>query len=1364
MVGGPDAGLIAELPVGEHVLGRSSPLGFTDRAMSRRHALLRVTGQGATVSDAGSANGTLVEGEPVPDGDGMPVSPGQVVQLGDTLVRITEARASDAAVERGAPGSRTFVRAPRLLPSDRQVTVVLPQEPQEREARRFPVVMVIAPMVIGVVMALVLRSPLYLVFAVASPVMLVSNVVSERRHSAREQRKAQQTYEHDLAEARRRTTEALAAETARRRDAHPDPATVLLTASLPTKRLWERRRLDPDAMTLRVGTADLPAEVVVKKGRGSSPDDREEHAVRAVPAVVPLREAGVLGVAGPAAPLSGLLRWLVLQLAVHHPPRDLAITLLAPRTSTDWAWVRWLPQARPADAEAAVALVGNDPATVTARVAELLALVKARREAAGAHGARLEPEAFPAHVLVVDGVRALRTTPGLTQVLQDGPAVGVYAVCADEQERFLPEACTATVVLTPDDAGRLDLRRSGHEPVTAVLTDQVTPALAERAARALAPLRDVSAEDDDAVLPDSVRLLEVLGLADPDADAVRAGWQLGGRTTRVVLGRGLDGPFSLDLRSDGPHALIAGTTGAGKSELLQTMIASLAVANRPESLNLVLVDYKGGSAFKDCVDLPHTVGMVTDLDAHLVERALTSLGAELKLREHWLADAGVKDLEDYLDLQRREPARPALPRLLLVIDEFASMARELPDFVTGLVSIAQRGRSLGIHLLLATQRPSGVVSPEIRANTNLRISLRVTDAADSTDVLDAPDAARIPKAAPGRGFARLGHGGLVPFQSGRVGGRRPGVRPAVAPVPFVAPAGWRQLGYPAPVPPAGPTAEGDVDVTDLSVLVGAVREAAAAEAVPPQRSPWLEPLPERVMPGALGAPAVTPGVVPPLPYGVQDLPEVQQQRVAAFDPAQDGHLLVIGTGRSGRSQLLRALAAAVGERCSAADVHLYGLDCGNGALLPLQDLPHCGAVVQRSQVERVTRLLTRLATEAERRQALLAEGGYADITEQRRAGGPEQRLPHLLLLLDRWEGFTSSLGDVDGGRLADLVLLLLREGASVGISLVITGDRSLASGRIASLTDSKLVLRLADRVDYSLVGLNPRTLPEQIPPGRGFVAGSGVETQVALLSGDDSGQGQAAVLTEIAKAAHVRDALVPRGARPFRVDVLPARITFEQAWALRPEDAGPQFALAGVGGDELTARGPDLATGGPAFVVAGPGRSGRSTALAVLARSLLQGGTAVVVGAPRPSPLRDLEGATGVLAVVTDPAAPAADWQGALDAAGDRPVVLVLDDAEVLRDCPAAELFRSVVKGMAGPGRALVLGGDADGICTGLSGWQVEAKKSRQGLLLSPQGSGDGDLIGLRLPRSAVGGALQPGRGLLHLGDSVLVSVAVPTL
>ena len=202
------------------------------------------------------------------------------------------------------------------------------------------------------------------------------------------------------------------------------------------------------------------------------------------------------------------------------------------------------------------------------------------------------------------------------------------------------------------------------------------------------------------------------------------------------------------------------------------MIASLAVGNRPDEFNFVLVDYKGGAAFKDCNLLPHTVGMVTDLDGHLTSRALASLGAELRRREHQLARADAKDIEDYL--AARDPDDEPMPRLLIVIDEFAALVAELPDFVTGLVDVARRGRSLGVHLILATQRPAGVVSAEIKSNTNLRIALRVTDVSDSDDVIESPAAARIAKVFPGRAYARLGHSSLIPFQSSRVGGRPAG--------------------------------------------------------------------------------------------------------------------------------------------------------------------------------------------------------------------------------------------------------------------------------------------------------------------------------------------------------------------------------------------------------------------------------------------------------------------------------------------------------------------------------------------------------------------------------------------------------------
>ena len=276
-----------------------------------------------------------------------------------------------------------------------------------------------------------------------------------------------------------------------------------------------------------------------------------------------------------------------------------------------------------------------------------------------------------------------------------------------------------------------------------------------------------------------------------------------------MLGVGEDGePFVVDLAADGPHVLVAGTTGAGKSELLQTLVAGLALANRPDEMSFVLVDYKGGAAFRDCARLPHTVGTVTDLDGHLTERALLSLGAELRRRESVLRSAGCKDLDDYL---AAAPAgSPPLPRLVLVVDEFATLVEELPDFVGGLVGIAQRGRSLGVHLVLATQRPGGVVSADIRANTSLRIALRVTDPAESTDVVDVRDAADIGRAHPGRadgaGRGRARCAGCSPR---RVGGHPVAATPvSVRAVPWEA-VGDPVGGWPATRrPPAPPTWRG----------------------------------------------------------------------------------------------------------------------------------------------------------------------------------------------------------------------------------------------------------------------------------------------------------------------------------------------------------------------------------------------------------------------------------------------------------------------------------------------------------------------------------------------------------------------------
>ncbi|MGH3295673.1 MAG: FtsK/SpoIIIE domain-containing protein [Trebonia sp.] len=1347
---------------------------------------------------------------------GSPVRDGCVISLGGPEGCVPpEPAPSGAALSASADGAGfDFNRPPRLLAPARTAAFTLPVPPPTAERRPLPFLMAVAPLVMGVAMAFLLHQVYLLAMAGLSPVMLVGGALSERRMGRKANVARQAGYAEHRARIERDAADAVAAELAALRERCPEPAEVLSIASWRHRRLWERRRTDPDYLLMRIGTGDVPSGVRLTDPTADEHRRTATWPLRDAPVTVPLRERGVIGLACREDSARAAGRWLVVQAVTLHSPNDLCIYVLTDNAGKQrWEWVRWLPHCRPGigpqsadgpvtgerDRAGCFARVGNDAESVAARIAELLAIVVARQQvareggrAAGAGQPRLGRDI----IVVLDGSRKLRALPGVSQLLREGPGTGVYAVCLDSDESQLPAECQAVAVL---DAGGLRVQQMLSPPVAGALADHVDPDWCTRLARALAPIRDVSAAEDDGGLPASARLLDLLGLEPPAAELIAAGWRASGGSTVAMVGESYDGPFGIDISKDGPHGLIAGTTGSGKSELLQTIIAALAVANRPDELTFVLIDYKGGSAFADCARLPHTVGMVTDLGPHLVQRALASLAAELTRREHLLAQAGAKDIEDYLRAGGRGTA--PLPRLVIVIDEFASLVRDLPDFVTGLVGIAQRGRSLGLHLILATQRPSGVVSADIRANANLRIALRVTDTVESADVLDAPDAAHIAKATPGRAYVRLGHGSLVPFQAGRVGGPRPRTDQPLRPLPtaaspdtevshpagpppvhaagpqagrsparvWLAPVHWADLGRPAPAPPEAGHA--DEALTDLKVLVEQVRLAARDLGIRPQPSPWLPPLPSAVQLSRIWQ-SWRGDKRSAIPFGITDLPDVQAQAPAVVDLASFSHLMAAGAPRSGRSQLLRTLAGALARALACDDLHLYGLDCGNGALLPLAQLPHCGAVVGRAEAERARRLLRRLDAELSRRQGLLAAGGHASIAEQRAASVNEGTsdpgpLPHVFLLLDQWEGFTATLGEADGGALTDVLTRLLGEGASAGMHLVMTGDRSLLAGRIAALCEEKLVFRLAERADYALAGLRPRDLPADIPAGRAFRAGTAAEVQVALLGPDPTGRGQAAALRAIAGSCALRDGAVPAAARPFRVDAAPARVTFDQAWALRPASATALWGLVGVGGDSLAALGPDLSSGVPAFVVAGPGGSGRSTILVAMARSLLAAGTRLVLVTPRPSPLRSLAGRDGVAASFTT-ASLGEDELADVLAAVEGPVAVLVDDAELLRDCDASsELSRIVAGGRPEPApafrRALVLAGDPEcGLCAGFGGWQVDAKRARRGALTAAASVADGELIGVRLTRGQADQRATPGRCLLNTGDGHPVTVTVP--
>ncbi|GAA1291969.1 cell division protein FtsK [Planotetraspora silvatica] len=1365
--GGPAAGKVHRLGFGTAALGGAGAIDVDDPLIPHTVAHVHVSAGEAVVEPVAGAVLTLdarplTEARPWPDGG--------VLRAGASTFTLKVPENPDAHLTPLPDGGLAYNRPPRLVGPARTRRLEVPAEPARPDHHRLQLFSTMIFAVGGIVMAILFHQPLFLLMALLTPLGMVGQWWSDRRYGRKRHSQALKEFREKKAAFGAELERLTGVDQAERRAECPDPAEVLLTATGPRRRLWERRIHDVDTLNLRVGLADQPAniELVPERGFGDDKGLPEVPVSHAVPVTVPLSRLGVMGVTGARPASRALARWLVAQAAALHSPRDLAIVVLSadPEAESSWSWVRWLPHCAPHDGEDCVALVGTDQESAARRVTELVNKINERRAAASASGFGDAPQGYastqPYNILVVlDGARVLRGLPGMPQVLQLGPTAGVHAICVDDDQRLLPEECAVVAACDIERPWLVRLRGAGLDNPQEILGDQVTLGWCDRTARAMAAVRDVSREDADSAIPGSARLLDLLGMPDPRPEQIESFWRRG-RTTRVPIGLGADGPFLVDLRLDGPHGLVAGTTGAGKSELLQSIIASLAVANRPDEMTFVLIDYKGGSAFKDCAKLPHTVGMVSDLDGHLTIRALESLAAELKRREHLLLAADAKDIEDYNDLRDRALSSPQygqaaelepMPRLLLVIDEFAAMVQELPDFVVGLVDIARRGRSLGVHLILATQRPAGVVTPDIAANTNLRIALRVTSGAESSDVINSPNAAAISKSTPGRCYVRSGASSLHAVQSARIGGRRPGSGPAKAEPIDVVPLGWTRLGLPLP---ARKDDDGDESmVTDLAVLVDTIGQTARAVGVPKQRSPWLPPLPEALTLGSLPLEDWS-----RLPFGLADIPSQQDRAPECYDLAASGHLLISGASRSGRSTVLRALAGAVGTHTDPRDVHLYAVDCGNNALLPLVGLPHTGAVVGRDSPERLSRLTDRLLAEISQRQQLLAAQGFADVSEQRAAS--DVPLPYVLVLFDRWEGFMAAFESYDNGTLVDKWLQILQEGAGAGIKIIMSGDRSTLVGRISTQFDDRLVLKLTDPIDYSYVGIKAKDVPEHLPPGRGFRASTGIrEVQIALLAEEPAGTAQVAALHEIARTARARAGDVPRAARPFRVDALPALIGLPEALTLA-EGPLPQDAVVfGVGGDTLGLRYFRAEEHGPGIVVAGPPKTGRSTALCTMLCRLLDQSYEAVLITPRRSPLRDFADRPGVRGSFTAEAS----VDEVRQVIGTGRHVLMIDDLELLgSDSELAEWITEHVGELRDTGSLVIGAGSADDLDSMYRGPVVAMKKSRTGLLLRPSSTGQGDLLGVRLPRSLASGAGPAGRGLLVIGGAwEQIQVATPS-
>ncbi len=867
---GPDAGACQPIAHGRHLLGRAAPvLRADDPALEPHHALVEVHDDGTlTLTQLTGKAPIRVDGT-ARDGV-ITLSPGAWVEVGGSLLSFGPLPAPPAAAHVHADA---LLRAPRAVPHWQPVEIDERRPSEVDDTRHGGLLPALGGLAGAGCIALVMHQPMFLLFGAIGASVAIAGWAAQKVQAVRRRHTAARA---DAAAIAALEAARVAAQEAFRRHhaaTVPTLVTALSTISAHGEGLWARRPEHGDAFAVAAGLGDLRAPFA-------------SDALRGLAVPVSLAPGARLALRGPQA--AALARALVVQLIASCGPADVRIVVVSERPDA-WMWIEGLPHTTLPDGSAAIV---RDAHLVTT-LAEL--------------------EAHRGHLLLVTDRPALlaaRTSP-LRRALVDPDAHALIVVVPDSAA--VPHLCTSVVTTTNGPEARwVEDARTTMLPVTLRLA-----ALGAAAARrAVASLRGLLDPEDPlagaATMPRSLALTDLLGSL-PTAASIAAEWAAAAPdpAPRALIGVAADGVVDIDLVRDGPHGLIAGTTGAGKSELLRTLVVGMAANASPEHLALVLVDYKGGATFDACSALPHVVGVITDLDDHLADRALRSLHAELRRREAILRDHGVADLAA---LAAAAPG-VTLPRLVVVVDEFAALVAEQPGFLHALVGVAQRGRSLGVHLLLATQRPNGVISDDIRANTNLRLALRLQDNADALDVVGVTTPATLPRQVPGRAVLRLGADDHVTFQTARCTAPAPGAR------------------------------------SPLEALVRSIGEAARLAGCALPDAPWQPPLPTRL----------DPSEVPPQAIGLVDDPDHQRTTPLRWASA-DGNVLVAGSAGSGVTSTLRTLALTAAG--CGADVYVIDGRGDDTALDELAAHPRCGAVVRVHERERLTRLLHRLVAQS----------------------------------------------------------------------------------------------------------------------------------------------------------------------------------------------------------------------------------------------------------------------------------------------------------------------------------------------------------------------------------------------------------------
>lgn len=1099
----------------EFTIGRNQDnlIVYTQPNVSRCHASIRWDGKNWEVSDAGSTNGVYVNGKREKH---------KTLQLGDTIFivglyiivgtnyfainnannrvsintphirRITSLDKNNVVFSKPSPAmaeSRVFDRPPRKLIKVDPDPIEIEMPPIKMHANSIPLMLRLgSPLVTGG------RSLISGNFVSAITSMLIPSMTQGMTEKDRKEYEAkrQERYGVYLTEKSDEIEKERAFEIGALNNAHPCVMEALSFA-IDKNRLWERRTIDEDFLSIRIGTGEIPliAQRVFEKKKLELEQDKlvdrmYELAEKTVtlpeaPITLSFIEDYIVGAKGERDVVVQLVRNMILQLVSTHSYDELKICVLADHEYEDeFDFVRYLRHNWDDDMSVRFFCLTQEDTQ------PLSDYFKRKEEAyfgGNASSKQKFPKNAPAVIIFALNKSLFERLEFLKEVLNDQEYHGISLFTAFEG---LPKECTK-IIETDTPIRMIDLRHPENDEVRFSL-DEYDETIADGCIRELYRTK-LKSKLEVSSLPSMMTFLEMFRVGRVEHLNPLARWKENNpiKSLAAPIGVGTDGSlFTLDLheKRQGPHGLIAGMTGSGKSEFIITYILSMAVNYSPQEVAFILIDYKGGGltdAFEDKsrgIHLPHVVGTITNLDGAAIQRSLMSINSELKRRQSVfkkaksIANEGTMDIYDYQKLYRAGVVSEPMPHLFIISDEFAELKKQQPEFMDELISTARIGRSLGVHLILATQKPGGVVNDQIWSNTKFRVCLKVQDRSDSMEMLKRPEAAELKHT--GRFYLQVGYNEY--FALGQSAWCGAGYFPQDevskeedTSVSFVDNAGRTILNAKAK------TEKRSAASKQIVAIVKYLSDLAIREKIEP-RSLWMDPLPAKLDYSSLAVARSTDIIAT---IGMVDDPERQVQYPMSIDLGALHHILLVGGSGSGKSTLLRTMLYSLVNQYSPEDLNYYIVDLSAGAMSAMSAMPHCGAYITEENESDFDRLLNLIKNMIAERKKLFAQAGVFGFAAYRKVA----RLPLVLFIIDSWmnisayqksQNYTLAIGDY------------MRDAANYGIRFVLTINHiNELSSRAKQEIDYRLILQPQDKFDCNDV-LNVRgsMLPPQLA-GRG---------------------------------------------------------------------------------------------------------------------------------------------------------------------------------------------------------------------------------------------------------------------------------------